>query len=66
MVGVASKFKSDATIGANERNGNLKSIMNVMALGVKKGDVVRVETLGDDADQAIVAIKKAMQENRLI
>ncbi|XP_023226598.1 uncharacterized protein LOC111627258 [Centruroides sculpturatus] len=66
VVGVASKFKSDATIGTNDRNGNLKSIMNVMALGVKKGDLVRIETLGDDADQAIVAIKKAMQANRLI
>ena len=65
-VAAAAKFESDVTISANGKSGNLKSIMNVMALGVKQNDEITVEANGSDADAAVEAIQTAMKENNLI
>ncbi len=65
-VSSASKFDSDIKIEANGKSGNLKSIMNIMALGIKQGDSVTIEANGSDADAAIAEIKKTMKENNLI
>lgn len=65
-VAAASKFESDITIHGKGKSGNLKSIMNVMALGIKQGDSVSIEAKGADADKAIEAIKEAMTKNKLI
>ena len=65
-VSAASKFESDVTISANGKSGNLKSIMNVMALGVKQNDEITIEATGSDADAAVKAIEVAMKENNLI
>ncbi len=65
-VSTASKFNSDVTIESNGKSGNLKSIMNVMALGIKKGDDITVSATGDDADAALAEIKKTMEENNII
>ncbi|MCK5946060.1 MAG: HPr family phosphocarrier protein [Mycoplasmataceae bacterium] len=65
-VSAASKFESDITITSDGKTGNLKSIMNVMALGVKQNAVVVIEATGADAEDALKAIEKAMKENNLI
>lgn len=65
-VAAAAKFESDITISAKGKSGNLKSIMNVMALGIKKDDEIVVEAKGADAAKAIEAIKEAMKNNGLI
>ncbi len=65
-VSAASKFESEITISANGKSGNLKSIMNVMALGVKQGNEITVEAVGSDEKEAIESIRKAMEENNLI
>ncbi|TNK86865.1 phosphocarrier protein HPr, partial [Mycoplasmopsis pullorum] len=57
LVGTAAKFKSDSKIVSNGREGNLKSIMNVMALGVKHGATVTIKVSGDDEEDAMVAIE---------
>ncbi|UVD81579.1 HPr family phosphocarrier protein [Mycoplasma iguanae] len=66
IVTVSSKFKSDIKIVVNEKTGNLKSIMNIMALGIKQGQKILVETEGEDADLALEEIKKTMLENQVI
>lgn len=38
----ASKFSSNITIIANEKQGNLKSIMNVMAMAIKTGTEITI------------------------
>ncbi|NQZ29462.1 MAG: HPr family phosphocarrier protein [Mycoplasmatales bacterium] len=65
-VSAASKFDSEIKIEANGKSGNLKSIMNIMALGVKQGDEITISAEGADADAAIVEIEKIMKENNLI
>lgn len=66
IVGVASKYKSESYLYANGNKGNLKSIMNIMALGAKKGDEITIEVVGEDEKEAILAIEKSMKESNLI
>ncbi len=65
-VSAASKFDSEIKIEANGKSGNLKSIMNIMALGVKQGDEITITAEGSDADAAVVEIEKIMKGNNLI
>ena len=65
-VAAASKFDSEITISANGKSGNLKSIMNVMALGIKQGVEITIEADGPDADKAIKSIEETMTKNNLI
>ncbi len=66
MVQEANKFESEITISAGEKNGNLKSIMSVMALGVKTQEEVTISAEGADAEAALEAIKNALTENGVI
>ncbi len=65
-VSAASKFDSEIKIDANGKTGNLKSIMNIMALGVRQGDTITISAEGSDAEEAINEIEKTMKENGLI
>jgi phosphocarrier protein HPr len=62
----ASKYSSDIKIIAEGKTGNLKSIMNVMAMAIKHGVEVTIEANGNDADAAIKGIKDAMIANGVI
>lgn len=66
MVSVASKFKSNITISSNGKEGNVKSIMNIMSLGIKHNDEVTIIANGEDEKQAISEIEKTMKENGVI
>ncbi|MGL5520369.1 MAG: HPr family phosphocarrier protein [Metamycoplasmataceae bacterium] len=65
-VQAASKFVSDIKIKSNGREGNLKSIMNIMALGIKTGHEFTIEASGIDEEEAIKVIEKEMKANKLI
>ncbi|WP_338972517.1 HPr family phosphocarrier protein [Spiroplasma endosymbiont of Panorpa germanica] len=62
----ASKFQSDIKIKSDGKEGNLKSIMNVMALAIKSGAEITIEAKGADEADAIAAIEKAMKDNEII
>lgn len=62
----ASKYSSDIKILADGKSGNLKSIMNVMAMGIKSGSEVTIETTGADADAALEGVQEAMINAALI
>ncbi len=66
MTQEANKFESDITISVNGKSGNLKSIMSVMALGVKTEEEVTIAAEGADAEQAVAAIKAAMEVAEVI
>ncbi|OYD26523.1 phosphocarrier protein [Mycoplasma testudineum] len=62
----ASRFKSDIFISGKDKEANLKSIMNVMALGIKKGDEFEIKANGPDAAEALMAIKQVMLDEKMI
>ncbi len=65
-VAAATKFTSNITIESDGKSGNLKSIMNIMAMGIKQGATIEISAEGDDAEQAISSIKETMEKNNLI
>ncbi len=67
VVQEANKWDSEIKINAsNNRTANLKSIMSVMALGVKTGEEITIEASGKDEKKVILAIKDVMETNALI
>ncbi|MBP2651675.1 MAG: hypothetical protein H6Q74_2500 [Firmicutes bacterium] len=56
LVQKASSFPCQVSLVKQGKKGNAKSIMNVMALGVKQNDEVTVITEGDQAAEALAAI----------
>lgn len=66
LVKIASTFKSDIKIISKGKEGNAKSIMNIMALGIKQGDEIKIEANGEDAQQAIEKIQSELINLKLI
>lgn len=66
MVQEANKFQSEMTITVGEKSGNLKSIMSIMALGVKTQEEVTITAEGSDAEDALKAIEAAMKAAEVI
>ena len=66
LTKIASSFSSNIKIIAKGKEGNAKSIMNIMALGIKKDDEITIEADGADADQAIDKLKSELSKLKLI
>jgi phosphocarrier protein len=62
----ASKYKSDIVILLDGRTANAKSLINLMALGVKSGNKVEIQAKGLDEAEAIDSIKRVMTDTKLI
>jgi phosphocarrier protein len=53
LVSNASKFSSEINLEYKDKKANVKSIMGVMALGIKKGEIIKITAEGADEEQAI-------------
>jgi phosphocarrier protein len=62
----ASKYKSDIKIILDGKEANAKSLINLMALGVKVNNKIELQVKGLDEADAIVAIEKVMRDNKLV
>lgn len=62
----AAKFTSDIKIKNGEKEGNLKSVMNVMALAIKTGTEVEIIANGNDEKDAIEGLEKVMKDNNIM
>ncbi|SHH59343.1 phosphocarrier protein [Caloranaerobacter azorensis DSM 13643] len=61
FVKTASQFKSDIKIKFNGNILNAKSIMNLMSLGLKKDDEIKLIIDGPDAEEAMEALVKLIE-----
>ncbi|QIB27223.1 HPr family phosphocarrier protein [Caloranaerobacter azorensis] len=61
FVKTASQFKSDIKIEFNGNILNAKSIMNLMSLGLKKDDEIKLIIDGPDAEEAMEALVKLIE-----
>ncbi len=57
-MSVASKFDCKITITYNGVTVDLKSIMNVLSLGLKRGSLITIRTEGIDELEALKEISK--------
>ena len=62
LVNLAARFASQIHIGYKNRDVNAKSIMNVMALGAKKGTEITLKIDGEDETQAMQAILELIND----
>ena len=56
FVKTASKFKSTVSILHGNEVANAKSIINIMSLGLKKGEEIKIITEGTDEKEAMEAL----------
>jgi len=63
FVQTASKFQSDIHVRNGEAGANAKSILEVLTLGAGKGAVITVTAEGEDADQALEALRELNARN---
>lgn len=61
LVKKASSFKSDIFIEYNGKSANIKSLIGVLSLGVKKDSSIKIMTSGDDEKYAIEEIAKLIE-----
>jgi phosphocarrier protein len=63
LTQLAGKFESEVWLTRNDGyRVNAKSIMGVMTLAANKGTVVKLETIGPDAVQAMEALKALIND----
>lgn len=62
LSSLAMKFKSDIRILYNDKNVVVKSVLNVMAAGIKTGSEVTLTCDGPDEQEAMDAITKAIAD----
>lgn len=57
IVETATKFRSSVFFHKDGMRANAKSIMNIMLLAAEPGAVIKVETEGQDEEEALQAIE---------
>ena len=62
LTQTATKFGAEVWLSRNGRRVNAKSIMGVMMLAAGKGSRIEIETVGDDADQAMAALTALIED----
>ena len=62
LTQVAGGFHSEIWLSRSGRRVNAKSIMGVMMLAAGQGTKVLIEAKGDDAEEAIAAIRKLVAD----
>ncbi|MDR2799171.1 MAG: HPr family phosphocarrier protein [Bifidobacteriaceae bacterium] len=63
LVKQLSAASSDVILECNHKEGNAKSIMSIMSLAVKQGDVVTFKINGADEEEIANQLKSFLQEN---
>jgi phosphoenolpyruvate-protein phosphotransferase len=58
----AKPFDASVTLAAHGRSANARSVVEVMALGVRHGDEVTIRASGNDATQAVASVVAGIEE----
>jgi phosphocarrier protein HPr len=63
LVNKANQYRAAVKISKGDNTAEAKSILNLMKLSVKKGDVLNVVVEGEDEKEAAEAIKQLFAAN---
>ena len=63
VVKMAQKFQSEILVYRGEAQADAKKLMQIMALGVKNSEEIRVTAEGADEDEAAAAMENVLKEN---
>lgn len=56
FIQAASKFKSDITIAKGDKEVDARSILGILTLTAKQGDVITLKATGADAQEAVATL----------
>lgn len=62
LVSNANRFKCDITVIYDGTTVDLKSIMGVLSLGIKRGSLITIRTSGVDEVEALESITKQLSD----
>ena len=62
FVKISNRFQYDITVAKDESSANGKSIMGVLMLAASKDSRISITAKGDDAKEAIEALRKLIEE----
>ena len=63
LVKQASLFESSVTVSRGEKRADGKRILGLMGLGVRQGDIIKIDVEGPDEDAAALRLKSFLWEN---
>ncbi|EJL46776.1 phosphotransferase system HPr (HPr) family protein [Brevibacillus sp. CF112] len=63
LVNLLNQYRSSVKMFYNDKQANGKSILSVMALGVKTGDEMTFEVEGVDEQEAATALRSLFERN---
>lgn len=63
LAKTAKSFKSEIILEKGEKSVNATKIMQLMGMGIKCGDKVKIKVTGEDEEQAVAEIKRFFVEN---
>ncbi|MGO9946602.1 MAG: phosphoenolpyruvate--protein phosphotransferase [Steroidobacteraceae bacterium] len=58
----AKTFAAQVSLSAHGRSANARSVVAIMALGVRHDDVLTIQAIGPDAPQAVAGVVAALEE----
>ncbi|MCT4604591.1 MAG: HPr family phosphocarrier protein [Marinisporobacter sp.] len=65
LASAAGKFSSKIELEYEDKKINMKSIMGMMALGIKTDSVITIVVDGDDEELVIATLKDVMSTNKI-
>ena len=57
LVELVANFDSEITLSNEQKSANAKSVMALLLLAGAQGKVIKVNCIGNDAEQALIAIE---------
>ena len=65
LAQVAKQFQSSIRVsrGESQEEVDAKSILGILTLGAEKGQWIRIRTSGEDAEQAMAAVVRLIEQN---
>ncbi len=61
LVQVAGRFSSNVWIEQGDKRINAKSIMGVLSLKLRKGDVFTIVAIGSDEEEAVTTLTRLIE-----
>ncbi|MCT4594368.1 MAG: HPr family phosphocarrier protein [Anaeromicrobium sp.] len=59
-------YKGDVKIKFAEKEGNLKSIMSIMALGIKQNSEFSIAVDGEGSEEMLLSLESTLVENNIV
>lgn len=63
FVETANHFQSDIHILHNGNTANGKSLLHILGLGIKNGELITIEAEGEDDAAALIALQALIENN---